>query len=269
MQSRKAAQDEITRLRNSNSDKVTTARQEIARLRDNVNQQIVQSNTLIANLRNNLTVGEDSAANTIIDQQQEKIKEANNTIDNLTQQKYSLEAEARKLEAEVGPVKYIAELVYGDTADKSLLEEAVRWVILLLVAVFDPLAIVLVLAGVMTIHRFHRPDPPDPGDSLGKLDPEVEPELEEPKDTEPTNQGQVDDKLNEETDTSTHESNGTLEPENPDENVEPVATTKKSTTRNRKKPTRRFMSIEEKAKTNVPAAAPDHEFNLKVKRDDE
>ena len=102
------------------------------------------------------------------------IREANNTIDKLTEKKYSLEAENRKLEAEVGPVKYIAEMVYGEAADRSILEEAVRWVILLLVAVFDPLAIVLVLAGVMTIHKFGRSERPP----IKKTDPEVEPELE-------------------------------------------------------------------------------------------
>ena len=171
---RKSAQQQITTLRNSDSDKVTAARKEIARLRDVVNAQIVQSNTLIANLRNNLTVGEDSNATTVIDAQQNKITEANNTIDTLTEKKYSLEAENRKLEAEVGPVKYIAEMVYGEAADRSILDEAVRWVILLLVAVFDPLAIVLVLAGVMTIHKFGRSERPP----IKKTDPKVEPELE-------------------------------------------------------------------------------------------
>ena len=174
-EARKVAQQEITKLRNQTSDKTTAARTEIARLRDNVNAQIVQSNNLVAELRNNLTVGKDADADSVIDAQQNRIKEANNTIDTLTEKKYSLEAENRKLEAEVGPVKYIAEMIYGENADRSLLEEAVRWVILLLVAVFDPLAIVLVLAGVMTIHGFGRSERPP----IKKTDPEVEPEMEE------------------------------------------------------------------------------------------
>ena len=173
-EARKLAQEEITKLRNQTSDKTTAARQEIARLRDNVNAQIVQSNNLIAQLRNNLTVGKDADADSIIADQQLKIRDANNTIDTLTERKYSLEAENRKLEAEVGPVKYIAEMVYGENADRSLLEEAVRWVILLLVAVFDPLAIVLVLAGVMTIHGFGRSERPPK-----KAVPVTEPEKEE------------------------------------------------------------------------------------------
>ena len=62
--------------------------------------------------------------------------------------KYTLQGESRKLEAEVGPVKYIAELIYGQEPDRNVLEETVRYVILILVFVFDPLAVVLVLAGI-------------------------------------------------------------------------------------------------------------------------
>lgn len=57
-----------------------------------------------------------------------------------------LAAENRKLEAEVGPIKYIAALIYGDNPDSNLLERAVRWVIILIVFVFDPLALTLVIA---------------------------------------------------------------------------------------------------------------------------
>ena len=52
-------------------------------------------------------------------------------LTHLTEQKYTIEAEYRKLEAEVGPIKYIAEFVYGEEADRDMLEEAVRWVIIL------------------------------------------------------------------------------------------------------------------------------------------
>ncbi len=53
---------------------------------------------------------------------------------------------ARKVEAEVGPIKYIAALIYGDNPDQNILERAVRWVIILIVIVFDPLALTLILA---------------------------------------------------------------------------------------------------------------------------
>ena len=57
-----------------------------------------------------------------------------------------IRAEIRKVEAEVGPIKYIAALIYGDNPDNNLLERAVRWVIILIVLVFDPLALTLMLA---------------------------------------------------------------------------------------------------------------------------
>ena len=68
----------------------------------------------------------------------------------MREDKFVFEKNYRQFEAEVGPVKYIAELIYGE-ADRTQLEEAVRWVIIIIVAVFDPLAICLVLAGVMSI----------------------------------------------------------------------------------------------------------------------
>ena len=67
-------------------------------------------------------------------------------ITKLNEERAPIAAEVRKVEAEVGPIKYIAALIYGDNADSNMLEAAVRWVIILLVIVFDPLAIALVLA---------------------------------------------------------------------------------------------------------------------------
>jgi hypothetical protein len=57
-----------------------------------------------------------------------------------------LRAEFRKVEAEVGPIKYIAALIYGDNTDQNVLEKAVRFVIIMIVLVFDPLALTLILA---------------------------------------------------------------------------------------------------------------------------
>jgi len=155
-QARLLAQDNITALRQADDPRIVSARDSITQLRQGADAQIAASNDLIQRLRERIRVDGGADVDAIIDEQQNKIREANNSIDILTEEKYSLEAENRKLEAEVGPVKYIAEMVYGDQADTNILEQAVRWVILLLVAVFDPLAIVLVLAGVMTIHKFGR-----------------------------------------------------------------------------------------------------------------
>jgi hypothetical protein len=66
-----------------------------------------------------------------------------------------IRAEVRKVEADVGPIKYIAALVYGDNPDANLLEHAVRWVIILIVFVFDPLALTLLLAATKSIEWEH------------------------------------------------------------------------------------------------------------------
>lgn len=77
---------------------------------------------------------------------QKTIIESQKEIAVLQTARAPLAMEARKIEAEVGPIKYIAALIYGDSPDANLLERAVRWVIILIVAVFDPLALCLILA---------------------------------------------------------------------------------------------------------------------------
>ena len=62
-----------------------------------------------------------------------------------------IRAEVRKVEAEVGPIKYISKFIYGDKgADENSLERAVTWIIILIVIVFDPLAVIMLLAAQMT-----------------------------------------------------------------------------------------------------------------------
>jgi hypothetical protein len=75
-----------------------------------------------------------------------EIEQSQKRIAALNEERAPIAAEVRKVEAEVGPIKYIAALVYGDNPDANLLEAAVRWVIILLVVVFDPLAIMMLLA---------------------------------------------------------------------------------------------------------------------------
>lgn len=77
---------------------------------------------------------------------QEETSKSQANIVELQKQKEPLAAQVRKNVADVGPVLYIAELIYGDHPNNDLLERAVRWVIILLVSVFDPLALVLILA---------------------------------------------------------------------------------------------------------------------------
>lgn len=75
-----------------------------------------------------------------------EIATAQSQIAKLNEEAAPIRAQIRKVEAEVGPIKYIAALIYGDNPDSNLLERAVRWMIVLIVFVFDPLALMLVLA---------------------------------------------------------------------------------------------------------------------------
>ena len=77
---------------------------------------------------------------------QASIDEARAEIAKLNEEKAIITTQLRKLVAEVGPVKYVAELIYGEDSGESTLDKAVRWVIITIVGVFDPLAIVLLLA---------------------------------------------------------------------------------------------------------------------------
>jgi hypothetical protein len=82
---------------------------------------------------------------------QQEIATEQKAIGALNDEAAPLRAEFRKVESEVGPIKYIAALVYGDNPDTSVLEKAVRLVIIIIVAVFDPLALVLILAAQQSI----------------------------------------------------------------------------------------------------------------------
>ena len=102
-------------------------------------------------------------------------------IDEVNEEKFGYEKEYRKLEAEVGPIKYIAEFIYGEQADTNLLEAAVRWVIIIIIFVFDPLAVLLLIASQYTFN-WHREN------KGGKLPPKPEPDPspEEPQDPLPS-----------------------------------------------------------------------------------
>ena len=82
---------------------------------------------------------------------QNEILQSQKSIAELNDARAPIAAEVRKVEAEVGPIKYIAAFIYGDNPDANLLERAVRWVIIILVVVFDPLAIMMVLAATESL----------------------------------------------------------------------------------------------------------------------
>lgn len=85
---------------------------------------------------------------------QSSIEKAQSEISKLTVEKAPLTKEIKKVEAEVGPIKYIAALIYGDNITENLLERAVRWVIVLIVLIFDPLAVALLLASQYSFSYF-------------------------------------------------------------------------------------------------------------------
>jgi hypothetical protein len=154
----------LERIQNAQqNDVVIAAREEIKRLRSTAEDQIAQSNALINNLRNQLKSNDTNNLQTMLDEQNERVRSASSEIDTLIDAKFKLEGEYRKLEAEVGPVKYIAEFIYGETANNNLLEEAVRWVIIVIIFVFDPLAVLLLIASQYTF-EFNRKRKDDDGD---------------------------------------------------------------------------------------------------------
>jgi hypothetical protein len=75
-----------------------------------------------------------------------EIGAAQTKIAKYNEERAPIASEVRKVEAEVGPIKYIAALLYGDNPEVDVLEKAVRWVIIMIVMVFDPLAVLLLVA---------------------------------------------------------------------------------------------------------------------------
>jgi hypothetical protein len=83
------------------------------------------------------------------------------TVSILAEERAPIAAEVRKVEAEVGPIKYIAQFVYGET-NEGLLEKAVTWVIIILIVVFDPLAVILLLSSQISFQNFREREDPKP-----------------------------------------------------------------------------------------------------------
>jgi hypothetical protein len=84
------------------------------------------------------------------------ITKSQKAIATLNEERAPIAAEIRKVEAEVGPIKYIAAFVYGSNPDANILEKAVTWVIIIIVSVFDPLAVILLLASQYSFQWFRR-----------------------------------------------------------------------------------------------------------------
>ena len=104
-------------------------------------------------------------------------------IAQLNEEVAPIRAEIRKIEAEVGPIKYIAAMIYGDNPDTNLLERAVRWMIVLIVLVFDPLALMLMIAAQSSYKWDEEDAKKEKNETDSKDEPDVKPaSVEEIKD---------------------------------------------------------------------------------------
>lgn len=131
-------------------ENLNASRKEIAQLDQQVDQTL--SRTTEAS-------GADRAVSIRKNQQKDRsrilneIGNAQAKIAKLNEERAPIATEVRKVEAEVGPIKYIAAILYGESADTDLLEKAVRIVIMMIVVVFDPLAVLLLIAANWNLKR--------------------------------------------------------------------------------------------------------------------
>ena len=150
------AQGNINDYRSQTQDTVDAATAEINRLREQSNSS--QDDDLEQ-----------------IDEWNLRIDGIYTTIDGLKDEKFESEQAVRLVESEVGPIRYIAEFFTGtEDADASLLETAVSWLIMVIIFVFDPLAVLLLIASQYTFEQRRK-----------ERFPEGEPELKKPVDSTP------------------------------------------------------------------------------------
>lgn len=130
-------------------DNIDTAKKALKQLDEAVDQVMARSTD---------EKGADKAAALRRSQNKERrtllssIEESQKTIFKLQEQKAPIAEDLRKIEAEVGPIKYVAELIYGESS-VEVIDKAVRLVIILIISVFDPLAILLLIAANMEMRK--------------------------------------------------------------------------------------------------------------------
>jgi hypothetical protein len=110
---------------------------------------------------------------------QNEITASQKKIASLNEERAPIAAEVRKVEAEVGPIKYIAAFIYDNNPDANLLEKAVTWVIIIIVSVFDPLAVILLLASQYSFQWFRKAKEEEEIDYMEKHFQEVADDLNE------------------------------------------------------------------------------------------
>lgn len=147
-------------------DKITeqaAEREELAAKKKDIEDRISkyrdETSTLISDIRKRIqeyqNIGFEKPENVEqkIEQLNKNIASALDRIDELERQKFDLNDGSRQLEAEVGPVKYVAELIADFTGMQFDIGKAVRMVIIILIFVFDPLAVLLVLAAHISLSK--------------------------------------------------------------------------------------------------------------------
>ena len=141
-------------------EKIKTAKENIEANRKQLKQMDEAVDQVMG--RSSDEKGADKANNIRRSQQRDRSALAKDTeanqklIAKLNDEAAPIRAEVRKVEAEVGPIKYIAAFIYGDNPDANVLEKAVTWVIIIIVAVFDPLAVILLLASQYSFQWFRK-----------------------------------------------------------------------------------------------------------------
>lgn len=134
---------------NIEKDNIATARKALKQLDESVDQVMARSSD---------EKGADKATSMRRSQQKERkailasIDESQKAITKLQVEKAPIAADLRKIETEVGPIKYIAELIYGESS-VDVIDKSVRLIIILIICVFDPLAILLIIAANMEMRK--------------------------------------------------------------------------------------------------------------------
>jgi hypothetical protein len=116
---------------------------------------------------------------------QNEIAAAQKKISAYNEERAPIAKDLRAVEAEVGPIKYIASLIYGENPDANVLEKAVTWVIIIIVFVFDPLAVILLLASQYSFQWFRKEEETTEGDSPTSSESEDTPTVTTDEDTLP------------------------------------------------------------------------------------
>jgi len=153
---------------------VKEAQDRISELKADHKAETAEAKTVIANMRSG-SQDNKSTFTQDIETAENKIFDSQGKIDEFIVEKQPLEKKMLTLEAEIGPVKYIAALAvdWGIT-DQVETSKAVRWVILLLIVVFDPLAVLLLIAANQSLMRRFPPEAPKPQEVIDLEKPDEE-----------------------------------------------------------------------------------------------